>query len=191
MKIVGQSTLANGMPYVHLGYIAATYIEPNMALLSGGLAALTLGVVMAFSLLVRKMASGRTAFNFVCRRSKGLMVGAATLIFLGGIAVALAEAYKEERHVDPVGTTDSNGYAILRAMAERRKQGQPIPDDLAGLGLPSDVLTDGWMHPMQLVAADAGGLEGYSILSAGPDGRFGTADDIRMSSGAHGQVLHR
>lgn len=187
MKIVGQSTLANGTPYIHLGYIAATYMKPNMALLSGGLVALTLGVAMAFSLVISKTVSGRTAFNFVRRRSKKLMMGGITLIVLGGIAMALAVTYNEKRHIYPFDITHANARRILMAMAERQGLGQPLPDDLAGLDLSSDVRTDGWMHPMRLVTTDMGGLKGYSILSAGPDESFGTVDDIRISSRVDGQ----
>jgi len=115
------------------------------------------------------------------------MVGGFALILIGGIAVALAVAYKEERYAHPVEMTHANGHAILRAVAERQDQGQPMPNDLASLGLSRDVLTDGWMHPMRFVAAESGGSKGHSILSAGPDGSFGTADDIRMSSGEDGQ----
>jgi hypothetical protein len=29
MKIIGQSTLSSGTPYIHLGYIAATTVKPD------------------------------------------------------------------------------------------------------------------------------------------------------------------
>jgi hypothetical protein len=73
--------------------------------------------------------------------------------------------------------------AILDAISQCRQQGQPMPSDLAGLGLSDDMLTDGWMHPMRLVDANENS-EDFGVLSAGPDGRFDTDDDIYMSPGS-------
>jgi hypothetical protein len=181
MKIVGQSTAVSGTPYVHLGYLAATYMKPNMSLLSGGMVAITLGIAMAFSLIASKRASGLTDFNFVRRRSRRLLWGGISLMVLGVVSVALAVATSEKTFMHPVHVTHYHGELILQALAERSEQNQRTPSDLSALDLHRDVLADGWMHRMKLVHADVQSSKGYSIVSAGPDGRFGTADDIHMS----------
>ncbi|MHB0939039.1 MAG: hypothetical protein ACYDCO_24785 [Armatimonadota bacterium] len=41
------------------------------------------------------------------------------------------------------------------------------------------VYEDGWKHSLQLERRQQKGINEYTLVSAGPDGRFGTTDDIR------------
>jgi len=183
MKIVGQSTLANGTSYVHLGYTAATYTKPNMALLGGGLVTLTLGVAMAFPLAISKTASGSTVFNFVRRKSWQLVFGGVVFIIIGCISLVLAMTSGQELPLNPGMMTRENGYMILREVAELREEGNPIPSDPAAFDRSNDAASDGWGVPMRLVKKTSDdGLGVYSVLSAGADGKFDTEDDIRISS---------
>jgi len=92
MKIVGQSTLAEGSPYMHLGYAAATNVlEKKVSLYGGSLIGLGLGMGMLIHLLVKAFvsgeASGRTSRRKFARRLiLSLMVVAAGFLcfVLGG-----------------------------------------------------------------------------------------------------------
>jgi len=94
MKIVGQSTLANGTPYVHLGYLAAgthTSTKQNSAWLGGAAVTLVLGVAMGLAVMISdKKAPGSGAFKFVQRNFNKLVFGAVALITLACICFVLA-----------------------------------------------------------------------------------------------------
>jgi len=69
-----------------------------------------------------------------------------------------------------MGTNMEGGNSFPEALAE-------VPPDLAG-----DLKkTDGWGNPLlyRLLRIDK-----YNLISAGPDGEFGNADDIVMENGA-------
>lgn len=53
-----------------------------------------------------------------------------------------------------------------------------LPDELSDVFKTEDVPLDSWGNPFQF---RKGGKAGYDIISAGPDGKPGTADDIKMS----------
>lgn len=56
------------------------------------------------------------------------------------------------------------------------RHGSELPPERAGCGLTEDLLEDAWGRPIYY-AADGGRLR---AVSAGPDGRFATADDIGL-----------
>ena len=176
MKIVGQSTLAEGMPYTHLGYLAATYMKPNMALLGGGLVTLMLGVVMAFSLVTRKPESGRAGFSFVRRKSRKFLFAGVALIILGSASLAMSLAYR-----DPRWMTDTHATALLWRISDMRENGQQVPATIAEVDANPEAILDGWGQAMRLVAEDGEGRKTYAILSAGADREFDTSDDIRFT----------
>jgi hypothetical protein len=181
MKIVGQSTAANGMPYVHLGYLAATYSKRTHppALIGGSLAVLALGVMMAFSLVLGKAASGRTTLKFAPRRSRKLLIGGQVFIILGVAGLALSLTYKEEVHYP--GYTDENGWGLLAKIEDFRASGFQVPATIQELDPRPDAILDAWGHAMRLVTEDKDGVKTYSIWSAGPDGKFGTSDDRHIT----------
>jgi|GEM_PF-3221315 len=39
-------------------------------------------------------------------------------------------------------------------------------------------MTDGWYHEFRIVSHKDGKNTDYQVISAGPDGKFGTIDDI-------------
>jgi hypothetical protein len=194
MKIVGQSTLANGTPYIHLGYTAATYTQPQMKLLGGGLVAVLLGAAMAFRLVSGKTKSESSALILVRRKSRKFLLGGMALIIAGCICVVLAVTYGEELPSNPELDTHGRGYELLREVAELREQGKPVPSDIALLGRSHRAPYDGWARHdawgnlMRLVKkTDADGSDVYSVLSAGADGKFDTDDDVHISRDTGGE----
>lgn len=181
MKIVGQSTLVRGTPYVHLGYLAASYVKPHAALLNAGLASLALGVAMGVSLLLGMTLKQFRALRFARRRWGVLLAGTAVFIFLGIGGLVLAKVYRVEVYANPLAVTESNAYLILNEARKRAEAGRAAPADPGELDVSPEALSDGWRTPLRLVRTLEQGAETYSVLSAGPDRRFETDDDIRVT----------
>lgn len=187
MKIIAQSTLTVSQPYAHLGYIAAAYeargmFKANSQLLGGGFLALSLGVAMAFSVIMNKTARGWTAFNFVRRRSLVLLVGGLALMAAGAATITAALMYKTFVPPSAAEVTVDRAWRIINAVP-RDRAGEDLT--LADLDLPDDTPTsDGWNRPMRLIKTAepcAEDIQRYLAVSAGPDGQFDTDDDISMS----------
>jgi len=185
MKIVGQSTLANGSPYLHLGYLAATYTytRPNARLFDGGLVVLAIGILMGGSALVGWVAAKGTALDALRRNAKKLLVSAVVFILLGVIALKLSMSYgtKVEVAAHPEMMTQSNAHLLLRAAAELQSSGEPVPTDPAAVGVLVDDPRDGWLRPMRLVRTGDDGQDDHVVVSAGPDGEFGSEDDVHWA----------
>lgn len=62
---------------------------------------------------------------------------------------------------------------------EMLRRASEIPPERAACRLSEDLLDDGWDHPIYYQAMD----HRLSVVSAGPDGRFATADDIVLPQG--------
>lgn len=78
---------------------------------------------------------------------------------------------------DPGAETAARMKAVLERFVAwgREHAGAPCPD-VAALGVAID---DPWAHPFKLTCTDQPGDQMAGVISAGPDGTFGTADDIR------------
>ncbi|MFI5381052.1 MAG: hypothetical protein ACHRHE_17280 [Tepidisphaerales bacterium] len=181
MKIVGQSTVANGTPYLHLGYLASTVLKPQASLLSGGQILLAAGIVVVSVATLRWVRSNLAVVALIRRKGVTLAVTGAALILAGGISMRAAFKYAKEVYVSPEYTTMKNAGGILAAMEACRQRGELIPGNMivvkTSLGLP---ITDGWLNEMRLVKEVRDGKEVIFVVSAGPDEKFGTADDMRL-----------
>lgn len=181
MKIFAQSTLASGSPYIHLGYGAATAREIHRTLSTGGLMSLGVGMAIVGAVIAGKAAAGVAAFKPLRRHWIVLLLGGCACMILGGISLYMSPVNVREYYVDPEGATIFRSMNILDAIEVLRIRNQAVPEDLSSLDLPPKTLEDGWMSPFRLVIEGEKGSQAYTILSAGPDGKFGTADDVSDS----------
>jgi hypothetical protein len=179
MKIFAQSTLANGSPYIHLGYGSTTMFKPQQTFLNGGIASLILGMAMVGGVIVSKVASRVATLNLIRRRWIMFLVGGCLFMVMGGVGLCLSYFYAREEYTWPEGVTNAEGRSILYMIEKSRDRGQVITD-LSGAGLSPDI-SDGWRNPFRLVVTGEQAARTYTVLSAGPDGRFGTADDLRFT----------
>ena len=98
-----------------------------------------------------------------------------------GAASVASEADAPERARN-VETTTRTLSAVRSWIVGRRRRGFPIPRRLG----PEDAqnrsdLRDAWGNDVLIepeVSADSGEVVAFSLRSAGPDGRFGNADDL-------------
>jgi hypothetical protein len=86
MKIIAQSTVADGSPYIHLGYLSVTPNNPPMAGFAGVL--IIVGIAMAFSV--------GTGLKLIRRKSIGLVLGGYAVIIVG--CMGLLGSYSGPRH---------------------------------------------------------------------------------------------
>jgi len=61
MKMIAESRPATALPYIHLGYLAATSTKPQGGLMLAGTFLVVAGIPMAFRFLKGKTARGTTA----------------------------------------------------------------------------------------------------------------------------------
>ena len=189
MKIIGQSTVADGMPFIHLGYTAATHLDQPPALLNTGLALLIVGVAVGFAHSLRRNKSGSTTSSSVRRKNSILVgTGVALAVVSGFGAMVLSFVYGKTVHTYPESFTRYNAFRILEQIDRSTRDGKPVPVDLAaakarvaGMDDFNLAIKDGWFREMRLIVETRGGKEGIFVVSAGRDGEFGTSDDLRYS----------
>ena len=143
----------------------------------------------------------RRLFGFRWRRAVGLLFVVAAVMVVAGASWRWMPAIAPAS--DPRGGQDVRDSRAALSMLLAREQASDIvravrvygherhalPDSLARLSERSDILddaflphatTDPWGIPFRL-RATGGGLRGFEVRSAGPDGRFETDDDVVAS----------
>ena len=181
MKLFAQSSVPTRIPYIHLGYLAATARRPQGGLLGSSLVMLVVGACLALKLAVGKTKGGYTAIHVRLRKGAGRVAAGIVLVVLAmaGAALAYANGKLVYRHAGMM--TRVHQRSIEHAIEQRLEAGKLIPDDPQQLiDEGQDYrLEDGWFHPMRLDKTTSEGRTVYYVVSAGPDGEFGTDDDIR------------
>jgi hypothetical protein len=180
MKVFAQSTLANGSPYIHLGYLSATHREPHTQFLLGGFASLALGVTLVGFALLGKV-PGVPAFAPIRRQWIKFLLAGCALLVMGPVNMYWSYVYGRDVYVHAERVTEERSSWILKVIGDQMVQNQVVPDDLAKLAYPGEVPTDGWGNPLRLVVTREKGSKTYAILSAGRDRRYDTADDLRFT----------
>jgi hypothetical protein len=198
MKIIAESKPVVAMPFVHLGYLAASYVKPQGgALLMGSILAVV-GIGMAFRLVTGRNRRGRTQTEVAIRKSRAGAIGIA--VFLTGIGCAVV-AWKTGGRYYPHGDTMTaiNMQRVFECIEMKRNKtpGEFTPrHDNAIRHLPEasgeyelaaavqnpeekHMFADGWNVPMKLkvVATDAQQID-YVLMSAGEDREWNTPDDF-------------
>ena len=180
MKIIAVSEVPPKAPFVHLGYVAASfsrfYSKPAAGI--GGLlvAASILGLVIVKALTPRKL---KKKIGLEGTQSRVLF----GLITTGGIIAALVFSwYGFAREWGRYAVT-RDGLEQLSAMIHQRLEaGEEVPPDVESIraqwGLNEEAVRDAWDRPIAYRESHPYWHEGDSLLSAGTDGRFDTGDDV-------------
>lgn len=198
MKIFAESRPAANLPFVHLGYLAASYVKPQGGLLmAGGL------FTIAGLLLIVRFLTGETwrAGIRAEERRRIFKIGAiGTALLLAGIVCACV-AWKTEGRYYPHGDemTSMQMQDVLRYVEMKvnntpdeftKEYGSPIkalPAQAGEYDLAAAVqnkqekfrFVDGWGVPMKLkVVVKDGQKAAYVLMSAGVDRTWNTADDV-------------
>jgi hypothetical protein len=107
-----------------------------------------------------------------------LVVGVVAAIGFGLVAAAGFAVMNPE-----VLEVSSDMVNVVVAVEEYKRDHNERPDELASLALGVSITTDPWGGTYRLASADPSANDGldFDIVSGGPDGKFETEDDIRLS----------
>ena len=173
MKLIAQSLVPAQVPYIHIGYLAGVNTE-----LSKNQVTSLYAIVVAGALLVISLRRVRLLWKLI-----------AVAACCAAVAVVLFAVPWQRSYKDPAHMTRYRSLTLAVAMYQHEG---PFPTDLGELqrvtGLDRKSLTDGWKRDLRVVAKTIQGKESHSVVSAGADGAFGTADDMTVFS--EGQPLH-
>lgn len=106
------------------------------------------------------------------RSGSGLAIAGLVLGYLGLLATVGLVAYVAT--LTPEDLARWEVWALKRAVDGHRQQTGELPSSLEQVSSGMK-MTDPWGHDLQLVKTETG----FYVVSFGPDGREGTADDIR------------
>ncbi|GMU22607.1 MAG: hypothetical protein AMXMBFR13_26920 [Phycisphaerae bacterium] len=173
MKILAQSTVPSNPWYLHLGYLAAgtTYTDRPLAGVAVGM--MVLGLLAMASLRAIRTA-GRLDFRPMLRSRPVWVAG--LLVMAAGAGVLWFGPSTERRHPE-----EYTRY-IMKFEARFRVEGEHESGALASLSEDAFAqrfadLEDGWYRKLRVVRLNPEPAT-YEVRSAGPDGRFETADDV-------------
>jgi len=174
---------------MHLGYLSASVIKTNQQPYAGTLAFVSLGMIIAVMIIWRIL--GRV---LIVRRvaQSTLLLGIALLLMNGALNI-----FGPWHYENPQAATRTHLDYITTELDGRDLRGLPLPDDLASLqfdnaisvptvgsdfgnmdGYDNILFIDGWRRPFRYRKVTYQQRKRYELASAGPDGKFDTADDI-------------
>jgi len=158
--------------------IAAFVISLVGLLATGGLLS-PVGLILGLVALGRPAGRGFAIAAIVLGLlgSCGILIGIIAIIAIGiGLVVALIAVVAAS---GPSLELAMDMTTLAAEIAEHRERTGAFPDSLAQLGIADDRLQDPWGTPLQY---ETGGADlGFDLVSAGPDGTPGTADDVRLT----------
>ena len=180
MKILAVSEVPPKAPFVHLGYVAAGfsrfYSKPAAGI--GGLlvAASILGLVIVKAMTPKRLKKRIGLEGTHSRVVFGLFATAGIISALVFSWYAFAREWG--RHA-----VTRDGLEQLSAMIHQRLEaGEEVPADVESIraqwGLDDEAVRDAWNRPIAYRESHPYWHEGDSLVSAGTDGRFDTADDV-------------
>lgn len=198
MKIIAESKPVVGMPFVHLGYLAASYVKPLGGLLVTGSLLAVLGIGMAFRLVAGKNRRGAAQTEVSFRKSRIGAIGmGALLVGLGCVVVAWKLGGRYYPHGNTMTALKMQRILEGIEMLTNNTSAEPVTGlDIQIKDLPTEageydlaavvqqpveprLFADGWNVPMKLkVVAVAGQKPSYRLMSAGQDGQWNTPDDF-------------
>ncbi|MHB9132581.1 MAG: hypothetical protein ACYDBB_16045 [Armatimonadota bacterium] len=169
MKIVAQSLVpTNPLPYLHMGYLSATTADQHHAMKG----------MMPFFAMVALL-----IIAYLRIRKAPIWCIVVTIICLGGVLAAMTTPWDSQpgSYLHPYKVTNMRLAALSLMAMESLLKGESISTDTNELPktwkFEHKQNEDGWFHAFRIAKGKKVG-ELYIISSAGPDGRFGTLDDI-------------
>ena len=132
---------------------------------------LTCGVISPIALILSLVALRRQPRGFAIA---GTVIGGVGTLMVAGFAVAFL-AFPEIKQVFETSFAMYKAHTVIES---HRGENDALPSDEEGNRLIED-LADGWGNPLRYELDG----ETFMVRSAGPDGEFGTPDDIPPASG--------
>jgi hypothetical protein len=195
VKVYAQSSVPTHMPYLHVGYLAATAADQYGI----GLLLISLLLTAAGAFLLAKYRSVRehiSSFSLGLKSSERRVALGVGMAFVGlGLAgfVALPFLSRYPLHADRY--TEVHIRRLAETIARDLVAGKPLPEDIHALqsahALGEGALRDAWGRDLRLAPTTFGGEAICRIASAGPDGVFDTDDDIRSDAEEFNEMLAR
>jgi len=182
MKILAHSVVpTNPLPYLHLGYISASAEQRTHS--DDFLRTIWAYELCCFVVLI-------VAVQFFLKSTRqrirvGLVLALAAVI-VGSIPLILPD-----RYAHPVEATYDHMESMISPIVYSMNQSKKLPVTTGALKCGQQYKArDGWGQYFRIEQQTVGSLTGYILVSAGPDGQFGTVDDISNLNGpkrrAHG-----
>jgi len=164
MRIVAQSTLADGSPYLHLGYTSAmTTTEEHPSLTPGGI--ISIGGLLLAAASTQAKPLGR-------RRWWCAGVGLACVVL--GIGLIVAAVTATQSRTAPAFPDEWTMEQQSELIGVARRSGRVV-ESLQDIPNWKDLARDGWQRIMRTERTSQGRL---AIRSAGQDGQWNTQDDV-------------
>jgi len=176
MKILAHSVVpTNPLPYLHLGYVSAGFSERPTTRYAGYLQVIQGSLLLAVIGLALLAAWGKRS-----RARVGVAIGfftAAVVVFITAFVIRQPPYYP-----NPVQVTNERLFGLIVELWDEYRYGTVISERLTDYPLSGEAkangLTDGWFHPMTIERRMGKKHEMLCLVSAGPDGRLDTADDL-------------
>jgi hypothetical protein len=195
MKIVSEGRPVTAMPFIHLGYLAASYVKPQGGLLLMGSVLVVAGVGMAFRLVAGKPRRGRSQTEVARRKSRTGVIGMGVLLLgIGCVVVAWKIGGRYYPHgerrtslsmrrvldyIDMCATdtpTSASDNLIKNLPTEAGEYDLAVAVENTE---EKNLFADGWDIPMKLKVVVGKGQEiDYLVMSAGEDREWNTDDDF-------------
>jgi len=155
---------------------------------AGPLSRAGFGLLLVGLLLSAKIRMSRTerglSFFTSLRKPLGLAVVGIVLAVVGVAVVIVGASTSPPAYQYPGIVTHSRMANLNTLISAHQKAGEPVPVTMqamrAAWDLTTDDIQDAWYRNLELRT------EPYEIVSAGPDGQFGTRDDLVASAEVHG-----
>jgi len=186
---------------MHLGYLSATVMKTNQQPYAGILALTSLGLIIISAITWRML--GRV---LIVRRTAQAVILLGILLLLTNGALNIFGPWHYE---SPQAATRTHLDYITTELDSRDLRGLPLPDDLASLqfenaisvptvgsdygnmdGYDNILFIDGWRRLFSYRKITYQQRQRYQLVSAGPDGKFATSDDI-VSGGKENKIYLR
>lgn len=172
MKLLAHSLVPTSpTPYMHLGYLSATSTgDPEASIKAFG--PLVIAIIGVYLLLNYR------------RRSAMVWLGSVMAVggFAASISIYLILSNGPLRYLSPYQATLGRERVILEGIKQSQLNDKAIPTTLTAFqkewALPDSNFEDGWFHRIRYSQEVKEKQKCYVITSAGPDGRFGTPDDL-------------
>jgi hypothetical protein len=163
---------------------AAAGVKTAGAMHDAGLILAAVGMVAVSLWLAGKIGSRWEGLRFLRRTPRALLLCGAVLFLAGlaGLTVACNQGGGEVS-ANPEQTTWDHAQLILGEVYKYQRAGKPVPTDARQVAPSVRDALDGWAHPLRLEVNEIDGVKRHSVVSAGPDGVFGTPDDLRFPRG--------
>ena len=183
MKIIAESRVADTMPFTHLGYLAGSYLKPNIPF-SGSAFVFFVATILTFHYAIGKGRVSIKKFSGAFKQNKKKVTVGLVLLAVTLVLTALAISFGERVLDHPVDMTEIRMRTLNETYRYLKDETASFPKDYNELIGEINCVScegyfeDGWFNKMKIVERAKDGKPEYVVVSAGPDETFDTEDDI-------------